>query len=486
MKTCEICGNSYNGGAAVCQSCKDKLEGTGPVVKRCDCELFYKGATRSKRCPSCDRKNRTQPCAVCGKSTFNNSRHFYEGGTITICSDCLATAPGAGKCVCKCESCGSIVKASNPFNICPVCGKSLRNKHLDALHKSMVSAGNCTVCDTYTDKRDGAGRFHSCASRQLTEQKRSAPGICPRCGNYSEVRSGSGLCIPCTGNFWEYDQYALWTEERKAVFAPHFKKMKENSVKTQKLYWKIVADNDTDNPLYPKAIEFVSNHALIKSHTFTDEYACSDKCYLYDVCDHTSPKNCFGICSSSPNLFPKVPIKELLYKIKDTDEYKNAADHIDDSDVYRIAVKHGISIIKGNNFTFDRTKFYENKFKVTSYCSVEEMVSDFDAEISVPGVWCIKDRDGDVLDVYETVDIGKEMYRAVRRLNYCKDKTDEELYNKNYNWRKTRDIVGCGKLDFIVVARGVEDKEERWKIEAQYAHNNKAKYWSPAPGQIID
>lgn len=141
-------------------------------------------------------------------------------------------------------------------------------------------------------------------------------------------------------------------------------------------------------------------------------------------------------------------------------------------------------VARNSSGGFNREKFYQDKIDITNYSAVEEMISDFNREIGIPGVWCIKDQNGDVLDVYETSDIGNEMYQAVRRLSNCKGKTDEELSDKRYSWKKVRNMTECGKLNFVIVVRNMEDKVERMKIEAQYAHDNKAKYWNPAPGQM--
>lgn len=115
------------------------------------------------------------------------------------------------------------------------------------------------------------------------------------------------------------------------------------------------------------------------------------------------------------------------------------------------------------------------------------MISDFNTLLGVPGVWAVKCGD-QVLDVCETQDIGTEMYQVVRRLNFMKNKTDEEIkeMNNSYNRKKVRDIANEGKLDFILISKNVYNKDERERIEAQYAHDSRAKYWSPAPKQQIN
>lgn len=137
---------------------------------------------------------------------------------------------------------------------------------------------------------------------------------------------------------------------------------------------------------------------------------------------------------------------------------------------------------------FNREKFYSKTLDVISFNSVGELVSNFDSLKGIPGVWAINDSNGVVYDVTQTKDIGSEMYKYLRRLNFNKNLTDEEINIENrrylYNRKKYRDIMNdIDKINFILISRNIDSKEERELIEMQYAHDTKAKYWSPALGQ---
>lgn len=92
------------------------------------------------------------------------------------------------------------------------------------------------------------------------------------------------------------------------------------------------------------------------------------------------------------------------------------------------------------------------------------------------------------LDVCKTTDIGGEMLSSLRSFNSLKENPNQELdtgWKKKYmNQAKDTDIFNSGKIIFKLVAF-CETEEEALMIESQYAHDNKAKYWSPQPGQKI-
>mgnify|MGYP007125573519 CR=1 FL=1 len=75
------------------------------------------------------------------------------------------------------------------------------------------------------------------------------------------------------------------------------------------------------------------------------------------------------------------------------------------------------------------------------------------------------------------------------------DKTDEEIEKEYCNAvskrKKYRDICKYASdkdssIVFKLVSAGVEDRNDRLVIEAQYAHDKKAVFWSPAPGQVVN
>ena len=139
--------------------------------------------------------------------------------------------------------------------------------------------------------------------------------------------------------------------------------------------------------------------------------------------------------------------------------------------------------------TTRREAFYQSHVKLTSYNSLDEMIKDFDALIGIPGVWEVRGSDGITYDVCQTKDIGTEMYEYLRRLEFNKGLTDEEIDFENlryyYNRKKYKNIMDdVSSVDFVLIIRDVDSQEERELVEAQRAIDTEAAYWSPAPTQI--
>ena len=212
-----------------------------------------------------------------------------------------------------------------------------------------------------------------------------------------------------------------------------------------------------------------------KLRYFGYECDCNPNCSEYDECQHKDEqmKNEWGWCKDSPNLNGANTIKRM-------NDYTQKCDCNPNCSAYnvcpykdtRMKNEWGWCRESPNLFAgFNREEFYRTMIQLTNYQSVEELVADFGRLVGISGVWCIKCGD-QVLDVCETQDIGSEMYRALRRLNTRKEKKFVKIQDE-------------GRLDFVLVAKGVESREERQRIEAQYAHDWRAKYWSPAPGQKL-
>lgn len=195
----------------------------------------------------------------------------------------------------------------------------------------------------------------------------------------------------------------------------------------------------------------VNNTGVISNqwNTFSLNIPCNKQCKNYNNCLHTSNlKNCWGWCKESPNL-------------------------------------HG---------NFNRDKFYENKFNLISFDSLNQEVSlqDFDnlkGKIGVWSRWTDKNHGNYCLDVCKTIDIGGEMLSSLRSFNSLKENPDQELdigwKKKYYNQAKDSGILdNSGKIIFKLVVL-CDSQEEALNIETQYAHDNKAKYWSPESVQNI-
>lgn len=82
------------------------------------------------------------------------------------------------------------------------------------------------------------------------------------------------------------------------------------------------------------------------------------------------------------------------------------------------------------------------------------------------------------------------MFSVIRALDFNKNLTGEEIEIENtryfYNRKKKREQANYPNLVFKIVKINIDTKEERERIEAAYAHKNKAIFWSSAPGQDIN
>lgn len=143
---------------------------------------------------------------------------------------------------------------------------------------------------------------------------------------------------------------------------------------------------------------------------------------------------------------------------------------------------------------FEREEFYKSQLDIVKLNTVEETVSlnDIEKYLNIPGVWARYTPEGDCLNVCETKDIGKELLKSIRKFNNIKDKAKFDEYKSNNSnlykswWdtyiKELKDSSGC--IVIKIIATNIKTKEERERIEMQYAHNKKAKYWNPAPNQI--
>ena len=151
---------------------------------------------------------------------------------------------------------------------------------------------------------------------------------------------------------------------------------------------------------------------------------------------------------------------------------------------------------------FNREEFYNSKLNFVSLHCENKIIKfkDIEKYNNISGVYSLwgKDEEGvnKCLNVCQTQNIGNELFRFIRNSNRYKNKTDEELNKiikdnflpKNkYNKIKTcRDMNNYKNLNFVLIAKGINSKEEREQIEMQYAYQNKAIFWRPAPGQKLN
>ena len=156
-----------------------------------------------------------------------------------------------------------------------------------------------------------------------------------------------------------------------------------------------------------------------------------------------------------------------------------------------------------SNESFNRENFYLSNFKLIFFKSINKTISFdiIDSLKGISGVWsieCISNKNECIcLEVCESIDIGNEMKTGIRCINKGIEninKSDEQLSkiytNKLSKYIKYKNIANYikdnkMKIIFKLIAEKIEVKEQRFNIESQYAHDNKAKFWNKAPGQAI-
>lgn len=145
---------------------------------------------------------------------------------------------------------------------------------------------------------------------------------------------------------------------------------------------------------------------------------------------------------------------------------------------------------------FNRENFYKNKFNIISFESIDQeaTLEDFDSlkgELGVWSRWTDENHGNYCLDVCKTKDIGGEMLSSLRSFNSLKENFNQELdtgWKKKYmNQAKDAGLFddNCpGKIIFKLISYCDNEKDALIK-EQQYAHDNKAKYWSLGPNETL-
>ena len=141
--------------------------------------------------------------------------------------------------------------------------------------------------------------------------------------------------------------------------------------------------------------------------------------------------------------------------------------------------------IGGGNFNSE--KFYKNQLSLLIFDYYNEIINLnfinlFD---KISGVWSIWNKETNkCLQVGQNENIGKEIKREMRLFkkygikDYPKDHKDADY------WHELGELMYNKQLEIKIIAQNIENLTIRLKIEAQYAHDNKSKYWSPEPGQL--
>lgn len=102
-----------------------------------------------------------------------------------------------------------------------------------------------------------------------------------------------------------------------------------------------------------------------------------------------------------------------------------------------------------------------------------------------PGVWAFWNLNDNVcLQVGQNEKVKKELRRQIRLMRkYSANNWPNDHSNAEY-FHNIGVLKNQKNLAIKIIAKDIKDLDQRLIIEAQYAHDNKAKYWSPQPGQF--
>ena len=371
----------------------------------------------------------------------------------------------------RCVYCGSMFYPSNNRNnSCGFCNIKFRCAYCGKEHLKSVTSGlsGNSLLKRIKEINEGTLKYNVIfCNRTCSTLSRKRAGLCVKCNIWSEERGTNGLCSICAS-----ENGKIWAKNN----------MSNPCVKCGKK-----SNNMTSSGLCPDCNSKMSMNRVKKLM----------KPGICTKCNKPTNKNrdATGLCfKCRVILSKKIALKATNAGLCSTcGKYSLNRNFSKNcySCCYKLLKKY-----KGN--FFNREKFYSSKFDLIDFESENKKISweNLDPLNGVPGVWAVWSIDNKCLDVCQTKNIGVEMRGWIRNYYANKGKTDEELIEMNrryqkYNRSKKRDIAKyCSDLNskpiFKIVATNIDSKEEREVIETQYAYDNKAIFWNPAPGQLLE
>ena len=406
-----------------------------------------------------EQDNSIKKCKICGRD-FNETKNrncqkcFY----IHKCKNCnklfINNKVNSIMCSNKCSA-----KFKTKPKYCDICNKiTLRSANgicVECDIKERTKSKYCKNCKKIT-KRDALGQCIICHTKEKMQ-----PKYCDIC-KADTFRNVYGKCIKC------------WI---KKMTKPKF------CSECNKITNRTIFGNCVECVIKPKYCNKCKT--ITNRNSWGNCAICATKEKMQpkycDKCDKITKRNAFGLCI-------ECVIKPKFCKECNKITKRNAT---------------GQCTICYPPNSFNRDKFYSSKLKLVSFKSDNKIITleDIDLYKLIPGVWSIFGLDENnkeiCLDVCETQDIGNEMLKGLRLISEGKNnlgKTDKAIkksrfdysYNDSFKRIKYRNIVEYKNIIFKLVLINIETKDERWKIESQYAHDNKAKFWNLAPGQNIN
>lgn len=146
--TCTICGETFIRKVycrkAICPECKENLPGKGKCILTCKgCGGIFRGISSGVTiCPSCDERNRTLTCLLCGNIYIAEKGTRIDRVNTPICPDCDNDLPGEGRNILTCQRCGCLFKGNGGrCRTCPVCLNTIPKSVSVERYEKLIESG---------------------------------------------------------------------------------------------------------------------------------------------------------------------------------------------------------------------------------------------------------------------------------------------------------------------------------------------------------
>ena len=406
----------------------------------------------TKKCIICHRdfeKSRKQKCNKC----------FY----IYKCKNCnklfISDKPKSIMCSNQC----SLEFRSKP-KYCEICKKVTQRSSNGLCSKCYVKTKSepkyCNKCEKVTN-RNSFGMCVKCMIKEMVKTK-----YCEKCKEITKTNI-SGSCVKC-----------MMKEKTKPKYCETCSKITNRNAFGKCI---ICASKEKTKPKYCEKC---------KEITKRDAFG---KCIICQTKEKTKPK----YCKTCNQITKRDAVGNCIICSPREGFHQEYCNNCEKETLHN-GNRCFICQPWESGFNFDRDKFYALSLSLVNFESINKIITikDIDKYNKIPGVWSIECSNGECLEVCETQDIGKEMKLGLRCINkgYQNiNKTDEELeilYKRPSKYKKYKNITKYVKenniqIIFKLIIKNIIEKEKRFSIERQYAHDNLAKFWSPAPGQNI-
>lgn len=444
---------------------------------KCDKHGKYKGRSNRSKCPKCIEEESIFTCEICKKEYKENRR--LDTLKIRICEECRGNLPGdkTGRNILKCNKCKNYYKAKTtdlcpicfpkkPKRICEICG----NEYVDTRRIDQIYKNNSIfICDKCKEKLPKTYNENIVLEKEKNNEKYIIYIIKCSKRHYYKSLSPQTNCPICLENK---------NKSKSILFYEELINNKENIIIYNKKYhFEIILeplDNNCDSNNKNKTNRnFKHKKCIVCERIFKpnspNQNQCK-RCHIIRYCNICHNYFCTfdnretNICSNSCS------VRKQHKNMKIGFEHKNHICHYDSANmsVYNIDFQETIKILKENNKLL--------KINISNY--TKEDIENLESKnIEKYFIWCKIEREkSQLLDVCLT----KHLYDEIE-YHYNNIK-----YPTNYKYSEMRKkIINCFHIDFYLIYI-IDNWNDGLLLEMNYALENKAKFWNPAPGLQID